>query len=75
MDETRATARLPPAAARLSGFDNFRLILLDHAPLLGYAVRAAAQSSDSATPGGLSSSSSRNRRTADATCGARRSGT
>jgi arylsulfatase A-like enzyme len=31
-----------PAAERLGRFDNFRLILVDHAPMLGHAVRAAA---------------------------------
>jgi arylsulfatase A-like enzyme len=31
-----------PAAARLAHFDNFRLLLLEDAPLLGSAVRAAA---------------------------------
>jgi len=31
-----------PAAERLSRFDNFRLLLLDRAPLLGQAVRLAA---------------------------------
>lgn len=31
-----------PASARLARFDNFRLILVDHAPTLGHAVRAAA---------------------------------
>ncbi|MBN1612683.1 MAG: sulfatase-like hydrolase/transferase [Polyangiaceae bacterium] len=32
-----------PSARRLSHFDNFRLLLLDHAPLLGQAVQMAAR--------------------------------
>jgi hypothetical protein len=35
-------AAAKPAAERLSRFDNFRLILVEHAPMLGHAVRAAA---------------------------------
>ncbi|HEY2405477.1 MAG TPA: sulfatase-like hydrolase/transferase [Polyangiaceae bacterium] len=34
---------LVPAAQRLARFDNFRLILLEHAPLLGQAVTLAAR--------------------------------
>ncbi len=38
-----ALAVARPAAARLAYFDNFRLLLLDQAPLLGQGVRLAAE--------------------------------
>jgi arylsulfatase A-like enzyme len=37
-----AAAAAVPAAARLGRFDNFRLLLVDDAPMLGHAVRAYA---------------------------------
>ena len=37
------TASLPFAAKRLSNFDNFRLVLLERAPLLGRAVELSAR--------------------------------
>jgi arylsulfatase A-like enzyme len=45
-----ALAAARPAAARLAYFDNFRLLLLEQAPLLGQAVRAAALLSPPASP-------------------------
>ncbi len=36
-------AAVRPASERLARFDNFRLLLLDHAPLLGQAVSLAAR--------------------------------
>jgi HEAT repeat protein len=40
---TLGTALLAaPAASRLSRFDNYRLVLVDHAPILGHAVQLAA---------------------------------
>lgn len=38
-----AGAALLPAAVRLSRFDNFRLLLLEDAPISGHAVRLAAE--------------------------------
>ena len=41
---------LRPASERLGHFDNFRLLMLDNAPLLGQAVRVAAALAPEAAP-------------------------